>query len=293
MPRDFLPSVALVQPSSLIFVLVVAIWAVYLLQYWIKRRDHLSTVRSVDRFSAAMRVLDDHRMGRGVAEPTPRSYTVAPTRAARPEVTVKHAEAPTSRAEPVAGVPRRLRGLTLLTMVTLLPVVALVAALGPLPWWAVGVPLVGVVAAFVWLRQSVVAERSAARRVRVERRRGAAPRAERPVAPTRTAAPAAPARTAAPVAAQPVARSTRVYDVAQEQAPEVDGVVEPVAAVAEPEPGTWQPTPVPRPMYTMKAKAERPEPAPLPASPAPAPAGDVPQVIEVEDEDLPAIAGWA
>ena len=42
------------QPSSLIFVLVVAIWAVYLLQYWIKRRDHLSTVRSVDRFSAAI-----------------------------------------------------------------------------------------------------------------------------------------------------------------------------------------------------------------------------------------------
>lgn len=46
-------------------------------------------------------------------------------------------------------------------------------------------------------------------------------------------------------------------------------------------------------MYTMKAKAERPEPAPMPASPAPAPTGDVPQVIEVEDEDLPAIAGWA
>lgn len=290
----------LVQPSSLIFVLVVAIWAVYLLQYWIKRRDHLSTVRSVDRFSAAMRVLDDHRMGRGVGEPTPRSYSVAPTRAARPEVTVKHAEAPpvrvaaqSARVEPVAGVPRRLRGLVLLTAVTLLPVVALVAAFGPLPWWTVAVPGVGTVVAFAWLRQAVVAERSAVRRVRVERRREVAPRVERSVAPTRTAAPAASIRTAAPVAA--VSRSTRVYDVVEDQAPVVDEVIEPVAQkpVAEPEPGTWQPTPVPRPMYTMKAKAERPAPAPMPAAPAPAPAGDVPQVIEVEDEDLPAIAGWA
>lgn len=291
------------QPSSLIFVLVVAIWAVYLLQYWIKRRDHLATVRSVDRFSAAMRVLDDHRMGRGVAEPTPRSYSVAPTRAARPEVTVKHAEATPARVERVGGVPRRLRGLTLLAMITLVPLVAVAAVLGPLPWWTIVVPLVGAVVAFVWLRRSVVAERSAARRVRVERRRDVAPQAERPAAPraerraapSREAAPAAEARTAAPVAA-PAARSTRVYDVAQdERAPQVDEVVEPVATVAEPEPepGTWQPTPVPRPMYTMKAKAERPEPAPMPASPAPAPTGDVPQVIEVEDEDLPAIAGWA
>ena len=60
----------------------------------------------------------------------------------------------------------------------------------------------------------------------------------------------------------------------------------------EREPGTWQPTPVPRPMYTMKARADRPEPAPAPTS-APAAAGpEVPQVIDVEDEELPAIAGW-
>src|SRR5699024_6533206 len=143
----FLPSVVLVQPSSLIFVLVVAIWAVYLLQYWIKRRDHLATVRSVDRFSAAMRVLDDHRMHR-VSEPTPRSYAVAPTRAARPEVTVKHAESPGRGpvVTPVVGASRRLRGLTVLTMLTLLPVVALVAAFGPLPWWTAAVWLVGTVA---------------------------------------------------------------------------------------------------------------------------------------------------
>ena len=278
------------QPSSLIFVLVVAIWAVYLLQYWIKRRDHLSTVRSVDRFSAAMRVLDDHRLRRESAEPTPRSYAVTPTRAARPEVTVKHAEAPPRAVapqrgrllEPVVGAPRRVRGLTLLTMVVLLPVVALVAAFGPLPWWVALAWLVGTVAAFGWLRQVVQVER----RARAAERAAARSReraAARPNAPRAGAAPAA-----APRAPE------RIYDVAAAApAAEPETEVATPVAEAEPEPGTWQPTPVPRPVYTMKAAAHRPEPAPMTAPAAPAvPADEVPQVIDVEDDELPAIAGW-
>lgn len=278
------------QPSSLIFVLVVAIWAVYLLQYWIKRRDHLSTVRSVDRFSAAMRVLDDHRLRRESAEPTPRSYAVTPTRAARPEVTVKHAEAPPRAVapqrgrllEPVVGAPRRVRGLTLLTMVVLLPVVALVAAFGPLPWWVALAWLVGTVAAFGWLRQAVQAERAAraAERAATRSRERVAARAS---APRASAAPAA-----APRAPE------RIYDVAAAApAAEPEPEVATPVAEAEPEPGTWQPTPVPRPVYTMKAAAHRPEPAPMAAPAAPAvPADEVPQVIDVEDDELPAIAGW-
>ncbi|WP_282071757.1 hypothetical protein [Janibacter hoylei] len=287
------------QPSSLIFVLVVAIWAVYLLQYWIKRRDHLSTVRSVDRFSAAMRVLDDHRLRREATEPTPRSYAVTPARTARPEVTVKHAEAP-ARArmvEPVVGAPRRVRGLVLLTMLVLLPVVTLVAAFGPLTWWVALAWLVGTLAAFGWLRQAVQAEREARGRARAQQRRtGTAP------APRRSATAPAPRR-AEPVAPEaspaPRRRAERIYDVAAPAvaaaaAAEVDEVEEPVATT--PEPGTWEPTPVPRPVYTMKAAARR-EPAPAPAAaPAPtaAPVADdeTPQVIDVEDDDLPAIAGW-
>ena len=299
-----MPSVVLVQPSSLIFVLVVAIWAVYLLQYWIKRRDHLSTVRSVDRFSAAMRVLDDHRMARSTAEPMPRSYAVAPTRAARPEVTVKHAEAPraphavrsvhASHDESV-GVPRRVRGLTFVTAAVLLPVVIAAALLTPLPWWSALIWGVVTVGTFAWLRQAVVAERVARRARPVPHRtsaaRAAAARAERPVAVSD--APPTPAATpteTVEVAERP-ARSTRVYDVAEEQEPAVEETAA-QAPASEAEPGTWQPTPVPRPMYTMKAKAEAPVPAPAPAAPAPEPAADVPQVIDVEDEDLPAIAGW-
>lgn len=274
------------QPSSLIFVLVVAIWAVYLLQYWIKRRDHLSTVRSVDRFSAAMRVLDDHRLRREATEPTPRSYAVTPARTARPEVTVKHAGAP-ARArmvEPVVGAPRRVRGLVLLTMLVLLPVVTLVAAFGPLTWWVALAWLVGTVAAFGWLRQAVQAEREARGRARAQERRTATATAPTP----RRAEPAPPEASPAPRR-----RAERIYDVAAPAvaaaaAAEMDEVEEPVAT--PPEPGTWEPTPVPRPVYTMKAAARR-EPAPAPTA-APAADDETPQVIDVEDDDLPAIAGW-
>lgn len=59
------------QPSSLIFLAIVVIWAAYLLQHWIRRREALATARSVDQFSDAMRVLErrEHRV-EGVAEQT-------------------------------------------------------------------------------------------------------------------------------------------------------------------------------------------------------------------------------
>ncbi|HWC23007.1 MAG TPA: hypothetical protein VG502_11965 [Flexivirga sp.] len=71
------------QPSSLIFLAIVVIWAAYLLQHWIRRREALATARSVDQFSDAMRVLErrEHRV-EGVAEqasdPAHASRTSAP-----------------------------------------------------------------------------------------------------------------------------------------------------------------------------------------------------------------------
>jgi hypothetical protein len=47
-----------VDPSSLIFAVIIGIWAVYLVQHWVRRREQLATSRSVDRFSAAMRILE-------------------------------------------------------------------------------------------------------------------------------------------------------------------------------------------------------------------------------------------
>lgn len=334
------------QSSSLIFVIVVAIWAVYLLQYWIKRRDHLSTVRSVDRFSAAMRVLDHHRLHDEGAEPAPRSYAITPTKAARPTVTVKRAAAPRAAhdggahdgvhetrdagapdhespvqpmtsAQPAArrtlidrvvDAPRRVRGLTLLAHLALLPVVLLLTAFGPLPWWLPVVMLVGTAGAFGWLRQGVVEERAAARaearavrhhadtgggeRARTAsaaaRTTAARPAAARASTPRSSAAAAAPTtaatirreRAEAPFDAQPSA------DLPQAEAPTAE-VVEPVEARTEPEPGTWQPVPVPRPTYTMKARVQRPEPAPLPAEqPRQAMAP-----VEDDLEELPAVDG--
>ncbi|MGL4176357.1 MAG: hypothetical protein ACRCSN_09790, partial [Dermatophilaceae bacterium] len=46
------------SPSSLVFLVLVGVWAVYFLQYWVRRRDHIATARSVEQFSAAMRVLE-------------------------------------------------------------------------------------------------------------------------------------------------------------------------------------------------------------------------------------------
>ena len=80
-------------PSSLIFVVILAVWGAYLVQHWVRRRDHIATARSVDRFSEAMRVLErrQHLPQTDLSRPVPRSYAVSPIRPASPEVVVKHA----------------------------------------------------------------------------------------------------------------------------------------------------------------------------------------------------------
>jgi hypothetical protein len=82
-----------VPPSSLIFVVILAVWAAYLVQHWVRRRDHIATARSVDRFSEAMRVLERRQRlpHTDISRPAPRSYAVSPIRPASPEVVVKHA----------------------------------------------------------------------------------------------------------------------------------------------------------------------------------------------------------
>ena len=72
-----------VDPSSLIFLAIIAMWAAYLLGHWVRRRDQLATARSIDRFSESMRVLERRTPTRPVsaARPTARAYVVAPVRA--------------------------------------------------------------------------------------------------------------------------------------------------------------------------------------------------------------------
>ncbi len=80
------------QLSSLIFLVIVAIWAAYLIQHWVRRREHVATARSVDRFSEAMRVLERRSpLPRPeLATPHPHSYALKPA-SSRPAVVVKRA----------------------------------------------------------------------------------------------------------------------------------------------------------------------------------------------------------
>jgi hypothetical protein len=83
------------SPSSLIFLVLLGVWAAYFVQYWVRRRDHVATARSVEQFSEAMRVLErrDPLPRTDLSEPAPRSYAVHPARTARPQVLVKRAVA--------------------------------------------------------------------------------------------------------------------------------------------------------------------------------------------------------
>jgi hypothetical protein len=88
----FRPTVGFVQPSSLIFLVIVVIWATFLIQHWVRRREHVATARSVDRFSEAMRVLERRSPlpSPELSAPRPHSYAVKPA-PARSAVTVKRA----------------------------------------------------------------------------------------------------------------------------------------------------------------------------------------------------------
>jgi hypothetical protein len=195
------------SPSSLIFLALLGVWAAYFAQYWLRRRDHLATARSVEQFSEAMRVLERRPAlpRTDLAEPAPRSSAVQAARTAQPHVLGKRAVA----SEPaVAGVSeriapesrsgrgtsplpnargdrparrgtgrdrprrvrpsRRVRGLTLLTTLLALLTVGPLVALFLLPVWALAPAVVAVVAAFFWVRSAVRAER-ALRRARIRR----------------------------------------------------------------------------------------------------------------------------
>lgn len=170
------PNFRLVQPSSLIFLVLVAIWAAYLLQHWVRRREHLATARSVDRFSDAMRVLERRTRLPEVdlSAPRPRSYAVSPARPSRPEVVVKRAQSPRPDVpmEPspvvrptrlfhfLAGMSaRRVRGLSLLASLSLTLLVSLLAAFSVLSGWIVLATLALLAADVAWLRHVAVLER--------------------------------------------------------------------------------------------------------------------------------------
>lgn len=285
-----------VRSSSLIFFVIFAVWAAYMLQHWVRRREDLATARTVDRFSEAMRMLE--RRTPIQADVSARADEPSRT-ILRPQVSVKGAsrvtpgapegDAHASTAEGVEAtttrVPARLQGaaqglarvpaalespkvklFALLGSFGFFVVTALLALLTLVPAW---LPLLGLLATagvVVWLRRSAIAARTAK----------AASTTVRPVGVLAPARAASPARSSATVGATRVAveaadtavpmtkRSPLVAqlperDVEAEPAVDVEPDVDAVArAQAEVfDAAAWAPVDVPRPTYTMKAKAER------------------------------------
>lgn len=282
--------------TGIVFVVLVAIWVAYFVQYWSRRREHLATARSVEAFAEAMRVLErrpavraqtGHRLSSAYAmsparvvsaRPAPRPQVIAKPHPVTP--TAQRGGAPTvspppsprparpSSARPSSARPssrtssgRRARGLALLASLTVTLVLVALAAFSLVPWWA---PLVGVAAvgvSFVRLRAGVRAE-AAARRAGPRRASGRAGR--RPVRGPSTRPTASPA--GARRAATATASAEPAHELASVSEPELVEAATVRAAVEE-DPDGWHPVPVPPPTYTLKARAERPAPAPAASSP--------------------------
>ena len=282
--------------SSLIFFVIIAVWAAYMLKHWVRRREDLATARTVDRFSEAMRMLE--RRTPIQADVSARADEPSRT-ILRPQVSVKGAsrvtpgapegDAHASTAErfevTATRVPARLQGaaqgLARVPAALESPKVKLFALLGSFGFFVVtallalltlvpaGLPLLGLLAtagAVVWLRRSAIAARTAK----------AASTTVRPVGVSAPARAASPARSSATVGAtrvevegaetavpmtkrSPLVAQLPERDVDAEPAVDVEPDVDAVArAQAEVfDAAAWAPVDVPRPTYTMKAKAER------------------------------------
>ncbi|WP_406832266.1 hypothetical protein ABEG17_05415 [Pedococcus sp. KACC 23699] len=219
------------QPSSLIFLVIIAVWAAYFVQYWVRRREHLATAHSVDQFSETMRVLERRSPlpATDLSTPSRPSYAVSPARAVRAQVLVKRAETTTFTMTPSGAVTpaaasapafdastasasnapaddghtwdvesaapirpaRAVRGLTLLVALLAFVVALPLAGFGVIAWAGVLIPLAAVAGAFVWLRQVVAAEQAARRAARRPHARPAARGHEGSARRTQAARPAA------------------------------------------------------------------------------------------------------
>ena len=95
-----------VPPSSLIFLVIIAVWAAYFVQYWVRRREHLATAQSVDQFSETMRVLERRSPlpATDLSTPSRPSYAVSPARTVRAQVLVKRAATTTFTMTPSGAV---------------------------------------------------------------------------------------------------------------------------------------------------------------------------------------------
>jgi hypothetical protein len=285
-----------VDPSSLIFVVIIGIWALYLVQHWVRRREQVATSRSVDRFSEAMRVLE-RRAPIPIELParSSRPYVVAPALASatstggaaltsRPEVAMKQApnvrsdrpdrperpEMSPAMSRPARPAARtvvlhrthRMRALIFLTLFVATPSVWAAHEFGTLLLWPTLTVTVLLVLDLLLVRSAVRRERAARRRVA----RTSAPvrRSARPAAQAKPFPAAAATGSVRPAAPSRTARAAgRPADSVVAAAGTSTTTAAPMhsqEAITEVilREGEWAPVAVPPPTYTMKAKADRP-----------------------------------
>lgn len=260
--------------SSLIFLVIIAIWAAYLIQHWIRRRDHVATARSVDRFSEAMRVLERRQsIPRVESTSSKRSYQVAIARPAHPDVVVKRAQSSNS-VDAVdkqnRGTSARGRRLRLIGGLLLFAAGVALALTGVLAWWAAAIGGVALLGSIGSMRASIARERrrredqhhgrSGATPARGRRARGGRSRKTPRPAAASTAPAGRPARrrpairkvTNAPVASARVRGSAPLY--APAGTAERQDVAGDRAVVSEPE------------LYDIDAAASTQAPTSAPAA---------------------------
>lgn len=227
--------------SSLIFVVIVALWGLVLLPGVVRHRATLGGSRVRDRFSVAMRVLDrrrgePHPAGRTYVHPRRPSQPAPPSAAAGPARPV-----PSPSRDPRRPGPPTRRALAVVVLAALaalvlaVPVTVVASAAGVLPFWLPAVPLGSLVAVVVGLRLRALARRRAR---------------------TSSAVPLV-ARTSPPAGTGPAPAASR-----PRQAPPAPQLVQdPPAPQSSPSPqqrpGTWTPVPVPPPTYTLKPAVPR------------------------------------
>ena len=246
----------IVDPSSLVFVAIIGVWAAYLVPQFLRRREQLAESRERDRDSAGVRVLaprrrrlrPGHRASAGpVLGAAPRAAAgvaagvaagATATKQGSPPAARETPRAPASRPAGAVSPPRTVQQVVARAAARRRARVLLLLLAVNVGWWAAvaataltwpaGLPV------SLLLLADLVALRVAARH-----------RARR-VAPARPGRQARPTASSVPAPARP--------EVAAEAA-------RPAAPAAEVLPGTWVPVPVPPPVYTLKPAVHRAEPA--------------------------------
>ena len=193
--------------SSLIFLVIIVIWAAYLVQYWIRRREVLATARSVDQFTEAMRVLkrrdplsdvitltqdlSAHRAPSpqvSVKRPRPslRAGTVMPGDSQHHQsilteplsdahgasdklAAVAHSAMRVGRQAATTAGSLKLRAGALIGTFALLVITVVCAPFEALPWWSVLAVLMLTGGVVVWCRQSALAAMTARETQRLKR----------------------------------------------------------------------------------------------------------------------------